>query len=277
MGRHEAGLPAFSVDVERARAFVLAHGGLRDQARLDGIFGRSEPERAAVRELEQLQNPDGGFPLQQREGNPSSVDTTLCLIAQLKDIPPLAGSPMASRALAFLRRMQEPDGSWRESKAVAPIAPDWAKQESPEAIAYLTANATYTLLTMEPEHQDPIVRGSRWLRNDLGRYGSGDSAYSQTLFLAGAIWKKVVGPNSNEKAWAYDLLTRRSLTATELGWWLTTVVETGLEARFFVTIYNKLSSLGAMQQADGSFPAEEGFAVESTLTALRAFRGFKLI
>lgn len=266
-----------AVSAEGARAYVLAHGGARDQARVEGIFGRTEPDRAVVKELEQLQNPDGGFPLLQRPGNPSGVDTTLYILAQLKDIPPLGGSPMASRALAFLRRMQGVDGSWQESEAVSAIAPPWAKSDNPQAVAYLTAAATYTLLTMEPEHQDPIVRGSRWLRLELGKVGEGEKAYHQTLFLAAAAWKRVLGPGANETAWAYDLLSRRELEASELAWWLSTVAETGIEARFFPTVLQQLNRLAAMQREDGSFPAEEGFAAEATLMALRVFRGFRLV
>lgn len=271
------GSPEFAVHVDRARAFVLAHGGAREQARLDGIFGRSEPERSVVRALEQLQNPDGGFPLFQEPGAPSAIDTTCYLLTHLKDIPPLGGSPMASRALAFLRRTQRTDGSWVEPPAVQERSPFWAKGEEPLAVGYLTANATYMLMTMEPEHMDPIARGSRWLRMELGRNGQGEHAYAQTLFLAAAVWSKMVGPNSNEKGWAYDLLSRRELEASTLAWWLTTVMETGLEARTFSLVLKQLQQLAALQQADGSWPAEEGFPVEATLTALRVFRGFRLV
>jgi hypothetical protein len=273
----EAGLPAFTVDAEGARAFVLAHGGLRERARLEGIFGRGEPDRAAVKELEQLQNPDGGFPIRQQAGAPSSVDTTCYLLAQMREIPPLGGSPMASRALAFLRRSQQPDGSWAESPEVQAVAPWWSREANPQAAPYLTANATYTLLVMEPAHMDPILRGSRWLRTALGQVGAGEQAYSQTLFLAAAVWSKTAGAGASETAWAHDLLSRRELDAPTLAWWLSTVAEVGLEARFFPLILKQLNRLASMQQADGSFPAEEGFPVEATLAALRVFRGFRLI
>ncbi len=277
MGNVINGFPECSIHPERARAYVLAHGGLREQARIEGIFGRGEPERQVSRELEQLQNPDGGFPIRQEPGAPSSVDTTCYILAQLKDIPPLAGSPMASRALAFLRRTQATDGHWEESEAIQATAPHWAKAENPQAAAYLTAVATYTLMTIEQEHLDPIARGSRWLRMELGRYGEGEKAPAQTLFLSAAIWSKMVGRNSNEKGWAYELLQRRELDAPALAWWLTTIMETGLEARFFGLVIKQLARLASMQKEDGSWPAEDGFPVEATITALRVFRGFRLV
>lgn len=273
----ETGIPSISINVDAAKAYVLAHGSEREQARLEGLFGRRQPERAVVKQLEQLQNPDGGFPLRQQPGGPSSVDTTCFVLAQLKEIPPLAGSPMASRALAFLRRMQQTDGSWSESPEVTELAPQWAQVTNPLATAYLTANATYTLQTMEPEHLDPIRRASKWLRQELGRPSAGEQAYSQSLFLSAAVWGQVLGPAAAEPAWAYELLTHRELSAVELAWWLTTFVALGVEARFFPLTYRLLAQLATLQGADGAWPGEAGAEVESTLAALRVFRGFRLI
>lgn len=245
-------LPAFPVNVERARAFVLAHGGSREQARVEGIFGRTEPERAVVKELEKGQLLDGSFPAE--GASQGDAATTCAMLSLFKEIPPLSGAPMASRALAFLRRTQETNGAWQGDTE-------------------LTAAAAYALLTMEPEHQDPLVRASRWLRQALGQVGAGEQASNLALIHAAALWGRVLGPGATETAWAYDLLARRELRAGESARWLTTVVETGLEARFFPVILQQLQNLAASQGADGSW---EG-AVATTLTALRAFRGFRLI
>lgn len=241
-----------AVDVDKARAFVLAQGTARDAARLAGLFGRTQPEREVVKELERLQNPDGGFPLRQQPGGPSSVDATCCVLAQLRDLPPLAGSPMAARAVAFLRRSQAVDGSWTE------------------AGAYLTARAAYTLVVMEPTHIDPIVRAAKWLRAS----GPDLQAHSPALYLAAAVWRRVLGPDASEPSSAYEGLAGRELSATELAGWLTTFVELGLDARWLPLVLRLLERLAALQQPDGSWPADEGGAVEATLQALRVFRGF---
>jgi uncharacterized protein GlcG (DUF336 family) len=47
--------------------------------------------------------------------------------------------------------------------------------------------------------------------------------------------------------------------------------------RFALPVVQALGKLSAMQQADGSWPAEPWLAVESTLTALRVFRGYGVI
>ncbi|MDB4894196.1 MAG: hypothetical protein JWN15_458 [Firmicutes bacterium] len=262
-------LPLFNVDGERARAFVLAHAGSRDQARLAGIFAGARPEREVVKALEALQNPDGGFPLVQQPGNPSSIDTTCYMLSVLKDMPPLAGSPMASRAVAFLRRNQQPDGSWRESPEVATMSPFWTAQSDPKATAYVTANATYTIFTLAPEHMDPIGRAVRWLREAV----NADDAYTQTLALAWAVLYRLDGPNRE----LFAQLEQRNLDAPALGWWLTCALEVGAGGPFLLPLAQQLDKLALRQRADGAWPAEEGFETESTLTALRVFRGYGVL
>lgn len=271
----DLGLP--SIDVDRARAYVLAHGGSWHIARLAGIFGAPGPDREVAREFEELQNPDGGFPLLQKAGNPSSIDATCAVLAQLKEMPPLAGSPMASRAVAFLRRTQATDGSWSESEAVAAIGAALPDADLPESKGYLTAIATYTLMTLEPGHVDPIARGQSWLRVDLGREISATGIYSRTLGLAAAIWYKVLGPTSQEAAWAAHVLGQRSLDAGDLAWTLSIALEVGTGGRFLVGILQGLHGLAAMQREDGAWPSAAGLELDATLTALKVFRGYGLL
>jgi hypothetical protein len=270
-------LPSIRVDGERARAFVLAQGGSRERARVEGIFGATGPDRQVVKALEGLQNPDGGFPLQQQAGAPSSVDSTCYILFQLKDMPPLAGSPMATRAVSFLRRSQQTDGSWRETPEVGEHAPFWAASGDPKAQAYLTAVATYTILTLEPEHLDPVSRAMGWLRRALVQDPTGAQYYTQTLAMSWAVFFRLAGPKASETIWAFQALGRRELDAPQLAWWLACALETGIGGRFLLPLAQELGKLAAMQQADGAWPAEEGYAVESTLTALRVFRGYGVV
>lgn len=251
---------ALKVNVDGARAFVLAQGGLREQARLLGIFGVHGPDREVVKALEGLQNPDGGYPLRQQPGAPSSLDTTCCILAQVKDMPPLAGSPMASRALAFLRRNQHHQGYWAA--------------DGDRARAYLTANATYTLLTLEPGHLDPVARGEFWLRRELGL--EGNEQFTQTLGMASAIWYRLHGAGSQEVAATFDRLCRRRVEAMELAWWLSCALEVGMGGRYLLTLVRMLGELAGQQGEDGSWPSADGAAVEATLQALRVFRGYGL-
>ncbi|HYF95471.1 MAG TPA: hypothetical protein VD969_24940 [Symbiobacteriaceae bacterium] len=251
-------LSPIRVDAERARAFVLAHGAARDVARLEGIMGSAGPAREVVREIEGLQGADGGFP--------GGIDVTCYVLHQLKDMPPLSGSPMASRAVAYLRRVQQTDGSWAETNPV------YGWQTPP----YLTAVATYSILMSEPDHTDPINRGATWLRRFLG---SADPATVpvQTLALAWAVFYKLLGPEANETVWAFQAVTAREMDASERAWALACALELAAGGRFALPIVGQLAALAAQQGADGAWPAEPGFALEATLTALRVFRGYGII
>lgn len=261
-------LSPIRVDAERARAFVLAHGAARDVARLDGIFGAVGPARDVTRELEALQNPDGGFAARQEPGLPSGIETTCYLLHQMRDLPPLPGSPMASRAVAFLRRVQGTNGSWSEAELVRSR---WALPQ------YLTALALYTIVTYEPEHMDPINRGAAWLRRSLSADPTGAGLPTQTLMLAWAAFYKLFGQHAHETVWAFQTLMHREQDAAERAWGLAGALEVGAGGRFSVQIVQMLSELAGQQQADGSWPAEAGFPLESTLAALRVFRGFGVI
>ena len=269
-------LTGFPVDPERARAYVLAHGGPREKARLEGIFGRIGPDREVIRGYEALQNPDGGFPLFMQPGNPSSVDATCFALAQLKDLPPLAGSPMASRAVSFLRRRQDPAGFWRESEAVVPICPPWSHPENPTAGAYLTANAVFTLATLDPGHMDPVARAAGWLRQEIVGTADIRRIPARTLGQAAAVGYRVYGPGAGEVAWCYDQAEKQELDAADLTWWLNAALEIGVGGHFLLPLVRMLSRLAGLQQADGAWP-DEGGGVEATLQALRVLRGYGLI
>lgn len=262
--------PPIQLNVDRARAYVLAHGGLRDQARAQAILAGARPPKEVVSELERLQNGDGGFPLLQQTGAPSAVDTTCFLLAQLRDLPPLGGSPMASRALAFLRRMQSPDGSWSEPEAVQPQAPPWSRASHPEPRPYLTANAAWTVALMDPDHLDPVRRAADWLRRGLAEWLPG--AQSQTRALAGAVFARM--------GWREPAKTCLGLSPADLHgrvWWLTALLEAEVGGAYLPPALGALADLAAAQAEDGAWPAEPGLTAESTLMALRIFKGYGLI
>ncbi|HLN64371.1 MAG TPA: prenyltransferase/squalene oxidase repeat-containing protein [Symbiobacteriaceae bacterium] len=268
-------LGPIQVDYDRARAYVLAHGAAREKARLEGIVGAVGPARDVTKALETLQNADGGFPARGVAGNPSSIDATCYTLFQLKDLPPLEGSPMASRAVSYLRRMQLIDGSWQESPEAADLVGPWARPGAPGAATYLTALAVYNILTLEPEHADPISRGVNWLRRAMAQ--EGEQVPLQTLACAAGAFYKYLGPNAHEASWTVTQIAKRTMDASELAWWLSVALEVAAGGKYLVPVVQGLGALAAMQREDGAFPGEEGFEVEATLTALRVFRGYGVI
>lgn len=248
---------SISVDLAKARAAVAAKASPLQQARLQGIFGASRPDREVVRSLERLQNPDGGFPAGDQPGAPSTLADTCRILFQLKQMPPLAGSPMASRAAAFLRRAQGTDGFWREG----------------QDCLNLTAWAAYTIYTLEPVHVDPVARASRRLKEQAGGDGAGFTA--QGLAAAWALWTALEGEPAPVARWAFRLLAGRQLSASDLACWLVCALEVGAGGVYLLPLAQQVADLAALQQPDGLWPSGERDAeadpVEVTLTALRVF------
>lgn len=262
------------IDLEGARAFVLAHSSELGKARLAGILESTRPPKEVVKALEGFQRPDGGFPRGWASGAasndaPSSIDATCFLLEQLRDLPPLTGSPMASRALSYLRRMQNRDGSWMEAGA------PWLEGE--EGTAYLTANCTFNLLSLDPTNRDPVNWGLKWLERYEGPCDFHPS------FLGWATACLHAGTESPLAVRHWERLqtvleregTETSLAADDLDWLLANALAAGIGGRYLVPLARLLQTLAKRQQADGGWPG--GDRVHATLMALRVLRGYALI
>lgn len=102
---HRNGDPAHATSIERAKEWVLgmqSSGG----GKLDGGWGAFEPENVHLY-LNHIPFADHGALL-----DPPTSDVTARCVSFLAQIGMAADDPAMARALAFLRREQEPDGSW---------------------------------------------------------------------------------------------------------------------------------------------------------------------
>jgi squalene-hopene/tetraprenyl-beta-curcumene cyclase len=102
---HRAGDPAHAPAIERARAWILGMQS-RGGGRFDGGWGAFEPENTHLH-LNHIPFADHGALL-----DPPTADVTARCVSFLAQLGMGATEPAMARALAFLRREQEPDGSW---------------------------------------------------------------------------------------------------------------------------------------------------------------------
>jgi hypothetical protein len=239
-------------------------------ARLAGILDGARPAKAVVKALEALQNADGGFPVRLEPGAPSAIDATCFILNQLQDLPPLPGSPMASRAVSFLRRAQARDGYWTEPEPLREALSPWVQGEG--GTGYLTANATFTLLMLDPSHRDPINWGLRWLSRHLENEGT----YAQTRFLTWAAAWRHEGPYSTlaTKAWEGLKPTLDQLDAGDLAWLLSAALAAGVGGRYLLPIADLVNRLASLQEPDGGWPGDDPSRIETTLQALRVLHGY---
>ena len=102
---HRAGDPAHAGAIARARDWILGMQS-RDRGHFDGGWGAFEPENTHLH-LNHIPFADHGALL-----DPPTADVTARCVSFLAQIGMRADTPPMARAVSFLRREQEADGSW---------------------------------------------------------------------------------------------------------------------------------------------------------------------
>ena len=276
----QRGMPA--IDFDRAAAWVRAHGGAFDRARLDMLLEVGRPLSSDLRQRFLAgRRADGGWaPFWAPDY--SSLDATCFRLAQCEGLGITFEDADCARAVVFLRARQRADGSWEEDAGVAELAPPWATPGELAPRLYLTANCGWlvaeasvhsTFVTADEAAQ----RAGAYLEGQMAPDGSLPS-FLQTQWLAAGLWIRL----------GRDDLARRVLAAlTEqlneevpagaLSWMLTTLGRTlGFEPP---VIPRAAALLMARQRADGSWASEDGPERDAyvTVEALRALMQYQAI
>ncbi len=158
---HRQGDPAHAAAIERAREWVIgmqSHGG----GKFDGGWGAFDPENTHLH-LNHIPFADHGALL-----DPPTSDVTARCVSFLAQIGLPAGDPVMLRALAFLRREQEPEGSWFGRWGTNYIYGTWSVLCALNAVG------------IPPE--DPVVRRAvEWLlsvQREDGGWGEDEESYA---------------------------------------------------------------------------------------------------
>ena len=283
-------VPAMA-DLDAAIGFVVAHGDLVDRARLSYVRSGSTPPAAVLDKVEVGQAFDGGFPALWTS-DVGSVDATCFRLSELDDLGAL-DRPAARRALAWLASRQRADGSWEEDKALADVAPSWARPGDPEARLYLTANAAFWLAVAGPDREDAT--------DAAGRHSYGpspeDNEHAQRLSLAGGVIRDSLAPDGSwpsylatgwlgaallfHLGWFYEaarmqvILGERvpEMSAADTASLASTLRRIGVASEdWLLTVARR--RLAETQRSDGGWASDDGpaFDVHTTLAAIRALR-----
>lgn len=182
------------MDLARAVAFVEANGTEQERARLHWLVDAVPPGPAIRESLAALQDAGGGFPLGMTPGRPTSVDSTLTSLWWMEELGQLE-SPLAGRACAYLRSVQQADGGWDEDPALAHYdLPPWVQVGHLPTRLYLTAYAAYWLGRHDKGH--PALRRaldfSRPHQDGTGRFGG----YLHTTRIAAGAFP-LAGPSQD--------------------------------------------------------------------------------
>ena len=152
---HRNGNPAHAQAIERARDWVI---GMQSS---DGAWGAFEPENTH-HYLNHIPFADHGALL-----DPPTADVSARCVSFLAQLGMAAGHPVMARALAYLRREQEADGSWFGRWGTNYIYGTWS------VLCGLNAAGV--------PHDDPVMRRAvAWLasvQRDDGGWGEDEESY----------------------------------------------------------------------------------------------------
>ncbi|HSU06072.1 MAG TPA: squalene--hopene cyclase, partial [Acetobacteraceae bacterium] len=159
---HRAGDPHHAEAIERAREWIIGMQS-RGRGRFDGGWGAFEPENTHLH-LNHIPFADHGALL-----DPPTADVTARCVSFLAQIGTPADDPVMRRAIEFLRREQEPDGSWFGRWGTNYIYGTWS---------VLCALNAAGLSPMDPA----IRHASDWLvsvQRDDGGWGEDEESYGK--------------------------------------------------------------------------------------------------
>jgi Prenyltransferase and squalene oxidase repeat len=271
------------VDVDRAVAFVRAHGDEFDRARLDALL---EEGSLLWREQKQRflagQRADGGWPAFWASTY-SSLDATCFRLAQGEGLGIGRWYPAFVQAVAFLRSRQQEDGSWEEDEVVRELAPLWARPGELAPRLYLTPNcgwwlANVTLRGIFVSTDEAAQPAGTYLEQHLAEDGSLLS-FLHAHWLAGGLWIRLGRADLAHRVLDY-LATRMSdsVPASSLAWILTTLAPLGVSPDHPL-IRRATTLLLSQQRADGRWASEDGperdpYVTVETLRALIQWAAF---
>nr|WP_294509928.1 squalene--hopene cyclase [uncultured Rhodopila sp.] len=153
---HRNGDPAYAEAIDRAREWIV---GMQSS---DGGWGAFEPENTH-HHLNHIPFADHGALL-----DPPTADVSARCVSFLAQIGMLPYEPVMARALAYLRREQEADGSWYGRWGTNYIYGTWS------VLCALNAAAV--------PHDDPaVVRAVEWLvsvQREDGGWGEDEESYA---------------------------------------------------------------------------------------------------
>jgi hypothetical protein len=273
-------------DLDRAVAYILAHGNDAQRFALNELMGGDEYEVVSDTEVERQvlegQRADGGWaPFWAHDY--SSLDATCYRLAQAE----LAWVSLPRSPMDFLRSRQRPNGSWEEDESVRDLAPPWATPGDLAARLYLTANCGWWLANAKayrmPEYEVEAAKAGAFLEQYLTPDGSLPS-FLQTHWLAAALWIRLNWGSRNlpqPTQRALDYLATQfddETPAGALGWMLKTLAPLGVPPEHPV-IVKAVALLSEQQRPDGGWTSEDGperdaWVSLQALTTLIQWRAF---
>ncbi len=270
------------VELEKAIAYVQAHGDTIEQGRLASVLWGKPPQELVLEKLAEMQNPDGGFTCFIKDF--STVCDTVYVLIWFDDLS-LHSSPLVECACSFLLLNQKDDGGWDEIERVKEVdAPPFLAPGEIATRVWLTAYCAHWLVRFGyAEH--PKVRGCPGRFLEALREPSGRLAGTSKDMRAMWDWLVLLSHAPGEDSELFrqtlalieegfsDRYSPERWEGSYLAWLLCCLRDAGLRADHHF-VRRCLAELVKKQRADGSWDSEDGekYASNATVEALRVLK-----
>jgi len=261
------------IDIQKAVEFIRSNGNELELARLKNILGQEFEPNLVLQGFSELQNPDGGFPFGDRPGFPSCLSNTAQAVHVLQELE-LGDTDISKASINYLLEMQR-NGIFLENEKIAPLEPPfWDMPGDDRTTLWLTADITDILLrsgcTIEK-----LSQAGEFLREHQAPDGS-FMGYIHTTWMALSVFGKKGLDDAQIFSDALSYLENKEQEDWDAACiaWCLDCMKVG-EVACDSPLWNKLTGkLADLQEADGSWPSEEGAHlktrnVNSVLAALR--------
>jgi hypothetical protein len=265
------------MEIKQSIRFIEENGSDLEKARLRFVLYNMKPEPEVLQPFVELQNRDGGFPLNRAKEEQSTLNDTLNALWWMEELGML-GSPAADRTVDYLFETQLEDGGWDEDPDLAQDdLPPWILPGNLNTRLYLTAYAAYWLTLKGyggfPALQNALLFIYRHLNERDGFQG-----FLHTTWIATSVFFMAGAPYGEAARSGLQILADRPLSEwqdSQIAWALDCLGKAGLskEEPFIETGLNELLR---RRSPDGSWSSEDGaaFAVTATIEALKVLKQY---
>lgn len=180
------------MDVEAALNFVRKHGNTIDGYRVNYLLNERRNDEIPLKNLRNMQNEDGGFHYEFEKGKHSSVSETCSMMSLIRELD-LKTSDVCRKALQFVFRIQQHDGSWDENSKIAGYKPHpWDTPGKLETKTWLTAEIANNLIKLGYHNSEQVRKAAKFLNKKRGKNGK-ISGYRIATWISIAVFAQLEG------------------------------------------------------------------------------------
>jgi hypothetical protein len=264
------------MDAAKARAFIDKHGSDMERYTAAFLFDGLRDDSIAIAYLDNLQNPDGGFPYNLTDGNPTSVNETCGFLSVFLDLG-LKETKQCHAALHHLFMVQKPDGGWDENPEIADLEPPfWDEPGSIRTRVWLTGEIARQLIRLGHKGSESIQRAARFLRKHRGNDGR-FAGFEIATWIALGVFGELHGPENEIVLDSLNLVSKwlreDEEDAAFLCWYLECLDSAGIPS-VHPLVSRCANALQMRQHEDGTFSSADGarYTIKTTLSALKLLK-----